>query len=818
MTLRPLLGLFAFSLFFTACDQANSSHAKELNKSPLAISLAEKSFKQHRDFSLSYWADKITADKPKFVIESNYFHSEISTKTLSIATLEWRDGSVDRHSRQAKTNQVSAIPFSINQIINGKSHKLLGFQDNKRLENCALIENGRFFQRRVLSQLLWQDLKNQEENYYEISAWPDHVQFHLDLPQAQAINWEIDLQAYADVKIINNTNLSFSTSKGKKFRLSTNAQKLKRVGKKIFFEFHSSKASIRFIPNSSQNNDSLSKEITITAQQTLPKANVVPVKFNENLQAFQFDLDHINTKHLPEEQNKRQELIKFQVSNKSAQAKQVKLVFSKKGSVGPITGISSILRDADGTPNGTHIQLSKNWHKGSKHKFEGAWFRGFTLLTVPAKSTLDLQYLSVNGFFGNLPAASHNQLALPGYQSKRYHLWEQSALGAWGESICYDPNHGLASAITDVRPLMVRSMSPMNKKWSWTNNVGGGEFFSVYKNGKATPLKHIKVKVDHKRNCPVLTEVTYASELEDGSAELSYTASLSRTDDMVRGIYNIDYIIKKDISFDRLVLFQVGADNYNYTHENEFAVGHGKTMTKTWATAPGGNQYKSPALKLDKANSWVSLHKSDPMKEGASANRGIIIRSWKASIHGSTQAPWAIERSLDLGRRKTSICDIILDPKIKILKAGDRITACIEMIVTPQFANDYYGPNEKLHQALKINQNTWKMIARDAAENDLQAKIIKGSIIRQRPLKIAVDQKQAEFTLKGGLAYQPVTFTQLGEYKKALLEIKTASGWKKVPQSEFLQNDYNPKTKRWEITYSLDLNDPAPKHFRFSLP
>ena len=50
-----------------------------------------------------------------------------------------------------------------------------------------------------------------------------------------------------------------------------------------------------------------------------------------------------------------------------------------------------------------------------------------------------------------LPAASHNQLALPGYKGHRNHLWEQSAIGAWGESICYDPENGLSASITDVR-------------------------------------------------------------------------------------------------------------------------------------------------------------------------------------------------------------------------------------------------------------------------------------------------------------------------------------------------------------------------------
>ena len=109
------------------------------------------------------------------------------------------------------------------------------------------------------------------------------------------------------------------------------------------------------------------------------------------------------------------------------------------------------------------------------------------------------------------------------------------------------------------------------------------------------------------------------------------------------------------------------------------------------------------------------------------------------------------------------------------------------------------------------------MISREASENHIRAKVTKGSILRQRPLKIATDKNQAEFTLQGGLAFQPLTFANLSTSEKPQLEIMSPKGWRKVPQSEFYQNDYNPSSKSWEITYSLDLNDPSPKQFRFSV-
>ena len=467
-------------------------------------------------------------------------------------------------------------------------------------------------------------------------------------------------------------------------------------------------------------------------------------------------------------------------------------------------------------PSGQHIQLSKNWHRDKAHKFQGTWYRGFTVLNIPTGQTREFQYLSVNALWKGLPAASHNQLSLTGYKGHRNHLWEQSALGAWGESICYDPEHGLATSITDVRPLMVKSMGS-NAKWSWTNNVGGGEFFSVYQNGQSKQLPHVKVKTTHLRNCPLLTEVNYSSELLGGAATLSYTASLSRTDDIVRGIYNVEYKVLKDIKFDRLVLFQVGSDSYNYTNEKEFAVGHGPTLTKKWTASPGGNQYKSAAIKLDQKHPWVAMYKATPQKSGAGASRGIIIRSWEAQSQGKKISAWARERSVDLGRRQVSIADITLNPELKELKAGDTIKACFEMVIIPQFFKDYYGPNQGLQFALKKFENDWPMISREAEQNKQTLTMKKGSIIRKRPLVIAVDNNRAEFSLEKGLAFQPVTFTGISSKSKGILEIKTAKGWEKCSQSDFYQSDYNNKSKSWEYSFSMPLPNPLIHHFRFKL-
>ena len=120
------------------------------------------------------------------------------------------------------------------------------------------------------------------------------------------------------------------------------------------------------------------------------------------------------------------------------------------------------------------VQLSKNWHERAEAgAYSGVWFHGISQIRVPAKSDIGLELTLSYGHWGGVAAASHAQLCLIGWGSNQ--LWDQSALGSWGESICYEPDRIQAQCgILDVRPVMVKSMSG-NKPWNWTHNIGGGD-------------------------------------------------------------------------------------------------------------------------------------------------------------------------------------------------------------------------------------------------------------------------------------------------------------------------------------------------------
>ena len=86
---------------------------------------------------------------------------------------------------------------------------------------------------------------------------------------------------------------------------------------------------------------------------------------------------------------------------------------------------------------------------------------------MAAKGAKTLELTVASSRWGKVYAASHAQLSLVGWGTAGGH-WEESALGAFGESVTYDPDMCLRrTMVDDVRPFLVKSKT----KWNWTGNV-----------------------------------------------------------------------------------------------------------------------------------------------------------------------------------------------------------------------------------------------------------------------------------------------------------------------------------------------------------
>lgn len=507
------------------------------------------------------------------------------------------------------------------------------------------------------------------------------------------------------------------------------------------------------------------------------------------------------------------ERVRLSLSNPGSRERAARLLLEKHGTgirqrIGAaITGISAILRDAEGRPTGIPVQLSKNWHaRAEGGVYAGTWFHGFSLVRVPAMTTVELELTLVYGHWGGVPAASHSQLCLIGWGSNQ--LWDQSALGSWGESICYEPDQAQASCgILDVRPVMVRSMSN-DAQWSWTHNVGGGDFFRLFDVAGKRVFPG-RMRTAYLRHGPCLTEIMYAGRT--AGLEHAATVSLARADDIVRGTYRLRLDATTEVDFSRFVIFQVGADTYSYTGERKFARGNENGLVHEWDASWGGDVYRTKPAKCVGAVPWISLHEAVPRPgrehRGAWANRGIVIRSWEARLGGKKAAPWVAERGVKARGRDTSTIDIIPPPGVTRLEAGDFIDLTVEHIIMPQFAEDYYGPNHGLRDALKAWGNTWRMIHREATGNHRRVAMSTGALEGLHPaIAVRVSEGQAEFHLEGGIGYVPVTFKGMTTPIGHCLVVDGKPLEQGVHGNDFWQTDYDPASRTWQITYNVPVS------------
>jgi hypothetical protein len=155
-------------------------------------------------------------------------------------------------------------------------------------------------------------------------------------------------------------------------------------------------------------------------------------------------------------------------------------------------------------------------------------------------------------------------------------------------------------------------------------------------------------------------------------------------------------------------------------------------------------------------------------------------------------------------------------PDVSRLLPGDFVEATFEHVIMPQFAGDYYGQNEALRVALQKNENTWRMIHREAAANDRRVEMKTGKLQSLHPsIVIAAENDRAEFTLSGGLGYVPVTFTGLASHRGWKIFFDGAPVDQSVHGRDFWQTDYDPTKRTWSLTFNLPINDAQQHQVQF---
>jgi len=737
---------------------------------------------KNEDTTAMWWAkgfpDVIKSAPWLRVIQTGYFAFALNTETLKVPQF----GVL---SKGAAWDSLPSGELVLTIHVDGKTYRCTGAKPWTRYTGPRLIESGRFFQRGDITDLIFESQSGETleiDARLETVAWPDRLSFIL----------------VADGKLDGaNMEIAF-TSGGKTLRHEASGREVALAIDPMNFR--------ELDPNSPVGVD----------------AGDRPVVYEPSLGWHRINLDGIVPNRA--DSNDAMERIPLILANPTDREQVARLMFEKtrrgiRQKIGaPITGISAVLRDADGQPIGIPVQLSKNWHtKPEGGTYAEQWFHGITQLRLPPGSKQAVELVIVYGHWGGVPAASHSQLSLIGWSGNQ--LWEESALGSWGESICYDAQQALADCtITDVRPLMVTPMNG-NGKWSWTHNVGGGDFFRLFdEEGERIP--HGAMRATYHRYGPCLTEVTYSGVIGENIRH-SETLSLGRTDDIVRGIYRIRLDVDQAQPFSRFAIFQVGADTYNFTREPKFALGDADGLINEWSTTPGGNVYRTEPFEANGENSWISMHearrRSETKEAGAWANRGIVIREWNARLGGKTVPPHFSERGTTRHGSDYSTIDLVPPPGLTRLEPGDFIEATLEHVIIPQSASDYYGPNESLRSALQTGGNTWRMVHREATGNRREVSVGEGELVHRFPdIRVHSDGDQAALKITGGLGYVPITITGLTSYTGYTLTVDGKPLDQSIHGNDFWQTDYDAATRRWSRTYNVKLSGNDAHQIQFS--
>ena len=513
---------------------------------------------------------------------------------------------------------------------------------------------------------------------------------------------------------------------------------------------------------------------------------------------------------------------RIRLRNNSDSPQLVKLNFAKENHVPGITGLVAMFRDSEHYPTGIPLQLSKNWHVPPQNEtclYQGSWLHVLSMLTLPPHCDFELEFCLVQNFWGKLPLASHAQLCVIG--CGLFQLWDQAAIGSWGESICYNPDRCAGrSVITDMRPLMVNSMNPQNgdPRWNWTSNVGGGDFLLYFdKNGQQQRMT--EVRAHYFSQGPNLTDVCYTGLTADGAISSSVRVQTPRCQDLNRVYHHLRYEVLKPLEFSRLAFYQLGGDTYNDHIFKTLARGDQQGLSEEWAAKLGGKVYhrRGEAMSTEMpwfSMPWFSMHKEigHPGQSGPWANRGLILRSWKARLGGRPAAAHFSSYGTSDYKIDSANIELSPPPELKSLLPGDFVEATLEVLVLPQFHKDYYGPDEKIKADLLANEDTWKPVFHQAALGAVKLTMTSGEQLGNYPLHIKAGAGDAiEFRSNGGITHTPLVISGLRTYRGYELQEKIGGEWRAIDQSvsgrDFWQTQYDLASDSYTLTFNIELGD-----------
>jgi hypothetical protein len=654
-----------------------------------------------------------------------------------------------------------------------------------------MIESGQYLKRIDHLGLVFKDangnqLAVDDDCRLEISAWPDRVTFMLDFSS----------ETMAPIT-------------------QARIQLVSPNGVTHVAEASGNRARLTVRPQDDTTLPALSPSSYITRATRVQNGTALAVRFDADVHAFHIDVP-ANTVKYPSGKNRVDEYL-IELTNPSEVSENIPLVFDQP-TVRAMTGTVMLLCDADdGRPLGIPVQISKNWHKNVNTVHMGSWLRGSTLLTLEPGERRRLKLRVVYGYWGGAGTVSHAQLSLIGWNCNW--KWDESALGAWGESMTYDPTlHAGSAFMCDIRPSFTtsyNSTSPYaDHKYTdtlnWTENVGGGDFL-IYRDQSNTYRWVKRLKTCYYQTGPNLTEIFYGGVSDDEKIRVTYTSRAVSTLDYHRRFHEYQYEFLQDVASPRrLVFHQMAADYYNTQRFSAYYIGDETGLLVQGVMDGGGNRYKGVPVAMD--GKWLSIDDLTGQETTyeARALRGMIPLS--STLNGEAFPLYLHRYGRNYGD-STMLFDLSADSVGRSYSAGDVVAGEIEFIMPPQHINHYWGEDSELRARLTAYGATaWEPV-RDEMKHNTQMEVMvhHGELLRNYPLQVKPlgNRVLADFSIRsGGIGYVPVVL----EHAPAGLALKAqrwnGSEWVDLESVNLTANTY----------YQARLNADGTMDYTFSIP
>jgi len=721
--------------------------------------------------------DTVARANPDLVVQTGYYSLRLDCDTMALSGYDALEGSDYLTALTEDVTEHTAATLVVRAFAGAEVYDCTAgiVLDSTPRHYVRFIEGGRYVQRFDHTNLVFTSQTTGAEltgGRLEVTAWPDHVTFSLDTSALPGIDG------------------------GQILLISPSGERLAAAA-------FNSEVKLCIQPHKDTRYPTLAPDDYVLSAESAAGA-ALNTTWDTDLGAIRVDYTApwFNYTSLTTEKDTVYEA-NLTVTNPTEETIQLPLCFR---SVSPraITGTTMMLCDEQGRPLGIPMQISKNWHNSVPSTHSGYWLRAYTMLPLEPGVTKSFKLRVVHGYWadGTVGAVSHSSLSLIGWSPTVVWKWDEAALGAWGESMTFDPTqHAAGSVMADIRPAFTTPMNGTAEEHNWTENSGGGDFLNYY-NSAGEYVMGKRLKTCYRWIGPNLTEVLYSGVTADDKIRFTYTTRGMAGLDYHRrsGAYRYEFL--EDVtSPTRLSFYQMAADFYPGPSSSEYHLGNASGYLGVTTVVPGGNAYNGTSFPI--SDRWLAIDDAVSLVGNATkTNRGLYVSG--TTLNGEAMEAYVHPYGRTWGESKL-LYDVAGSTTTGSYSAGDVVEGEVAYVMTPEDSADYWGGDTEFASRLSFHTTAWQGIYDEVRYNHAAPVTAQaGTLLRSYPIDLqSAPQSAGTETLaqvsiaSGGIGHVPFILRGVQLGTELDLEISSDGvSWAPLPgvtldEHAYYQGNYN---------------------------